>query len=380
MFSVLVGCSLLGLTSAATWSSTNLPKVTILVGIDAFTAEDVYCAVSDNSLGSGVLHGINSGADSEFFGSQGGMLNMDIATINGDNNAKAAVMASLGGLFVSNDLQTYQKVQHLSGVSQNIEKFGTSFFGATGEFSTGKESANGVAVSSDAGVTWQLSDIQLDNSIYLARYGAFPSATTWYVSSGSWPVDESSLKMEQMNNTKVSSKLFINRMNGQTTFIGNRYNRNGPGMNADAGYPGAISKTVDGGKTWTKVYDSAGSMYFNQVHCSSELSCMAVAEDADTAFAVATVDGGNTWKVVLSGPTGSSFVAVRMLSDIEAWVGGGVEARHSLVGAFYHTTDGGATWTLTQQGGYAFDLAFDKSGVGYASSLGSSSSTVLIYK
>jgi len=49
------------------------------------------------------------------------------------------------------------------------------------------ETVNGVIVSNDNGVTWDLFDIGANvTDGYYARYAAFPTDDTWYVSSGTW--------------------------------------------------------------------------------------------------------------------------------------------------------------------------------------------------
>jgi photosystem II stability/assembly factor-like uncharacterized protein len=148
----------------------------------------------------------------------------------------------------------------------------------------------------------------------------------------------------------------------------------------ESGYSGAVAKTTDGGKTWAQVFDANGLFYFNQIHCSSETSCMAVGENDNTGYVVGTTDGGATWKTLLTGPAGLSLVSVRMISDSEAWVGGGLqESRSSLMGYYYHTTDGGASWNLSKLDGLVFDLSF-KNGYGYSAYLTSSYSSVNVYK
>ena len=85
-----------------------------------------------------------------------------------------------------------------------------------------------------------------------ARYGAFPSPQTWYVTAGNWP--SSSVDKAPHNRKKykyVSQHLRINLAEG-------RYERLGSGAPApspsDASYNAAILKTTDAGKTWTKQF------------------------------------------------------------------------------------------------------------------------------
>lgn len=70
----------------------------------------------------------------------------------------------------------------------------------------------------------------------------------------------------------------------------------------------------------------------------------------------------------------------RMLSQTEAWLsGGGMVAGKGLTGFYYHTTDGGATWELSQLGqAYSMDLSF-YSGVGYSAALNQAFSSIAVY-
>ena len=141
-----------------------------------------------------------------------------------------------------------------------------------------------------------------------ARYGAFPSPETWYVTAGNWP--SSSIDKAPHNRKKykyVSQHLRINLVEGRYERLGSLAPSPSP---SDASYNAAILKTTDAGKTWTKqfqdryptrawalfslhgifcmadgqprrtctTHDRSGNFYFNQVDCASETACMAVAE------------------------------------------------------------------------------------------------------
>lgn len=253
-----------------TWTLSDV-KVTTLVGVSAISSQEVFGAMADNTLGPGCIHSTDACKTTEFIGPAGGM-NMDIAFTPG---GVAGCMVSLGSLLLTQDGKTFKKVSNVESVSQNVEAFGSSSLAATGSFTdkTTKKHVNGVAVSTNYGTSWDLFDIGL-NSSYIARYGAFPSASTWYVSSGSWPASES--KVEGTHKLSARVNLFEKGQHGKIAeFVSVK-------ETAGAGYPGAISKTTDSGKTWTKVFDSEGSMYFNEIHCFDAQNCMAVAENSGT--------------------------------------------------------------------------------------------------
>jgi hypothetical protein len=258
-----------GSAVANTWQLSDV-KVTTLTGVSAISSQEVFAAMADNSLGPGVIHSDDALKTSEYIGPAGGM-NLDIAFTPG---GAVGCMATVSGLLLTQDGKTFSKVSDITGVSQNVEAFGTSSLGATGGFYTKstKKQVNGVAVSTDNGATWETSDIGLDSS-YIARYGAFPTATTWYVSSGSWPYSATDSSAPSY---KISARMNLMQKNGNTTATLGKAKLS---AGAVTGYPGAISKTTDAGKTWTKVFDTDGTMYFNQIHCATTEACMAVAEN-----------------------------------------------------------------------------------------------------
>jgi hypothetical protein len=262
-------------------------------------------------------------------------------------------------------------VPNLAATSLNIEALGSAGFAAVGVFSdpaTPTVRTNGVAVSTD-GVTWNRLDIGLSRaSGYRARYGAFPTATTWYVTSGDFPNNVDN-KLTNGQVSRLNSRLSVTYDSGngqpQITFISTR--------NLLGRYPGAISKTTDGGQTWTKVFDSNGDFYLNQISCTDANNCFAVGEDGKTAVVIATTNGGTTWtrKMTLRGPF--SLNAVQMVSATEIFVSGGTMsvgpvATKEIEGRYYRSTDGGNTWQMSAINGYGYDMSF-KDGVGYASAI-----------
>ncbi len=103
--------------------------------------------------------------------------------------------------------------------------------------------------------------------------------------------------------------------------------------------------------------------YFNEISCSDENTCIAVAEGynndmtAPYAGVFMTTDGGANWKATWESNTTQGMMATKMISDTEAWFACSPEQR-SIASDFYHTTDGGASWTLEQtlSGCYAMDM------------------------
>jgi photosystem II stability/assembly factor-like uncharacterized protein len=350
------------------WRSGETANVVLGVAPGASNTE-VYGAVYSKNNGGGKLYYSADRSHSQT-GQYitAGALNMDVAV---SNDGQTVAVTGPGGVFTgeagSNFAPTTAGLTNV--VSQDIQPLSDSGFAAIGRFTKDTTDINGVAYSRDGGATWAVSDLGLDKSQgYYARHGSFPTDNIWYVTSGDWP-NQSDAKLTNGNVARVSSRISVMYDEGAgnplVTFISAR--------NLQGTYPGAISKTTDGGATWTKVFDSAGRFYLNKISCIDGDNCFAVGEDAKSAVVLATTDGGATWetKMSLRGPL--SLRAVAMVSASEIFVSGGTissgpAASREIVGNYYRSTDGGATWTTASHNGYGFDLSF-KNGVGYAAAL-----------
>lgn len=122
---------------------------------------------------------------------------------------------------------------------------------------------------------------------------------------------------------------------------------------------------------WTTVYSKMGEFYFNGIDCADEMNCIAVGEadsgSAPGARIYTTHDGGSTWKrTMFEAGAANSIMAARFVSAKEAWAAGG-EFDSNFAGHFWHSTDGGDTWTLQKTPGvYATSLSFISADSGFA--------------
>ena len=267
-----------------------------------------------------------------------------------------------------------------------INNFGTppqdaGVIPGSGQFAlvSGKErrvGGNSVDVS-DNGVNYTripIPDTAINSSNHLARYGAFPSKDVWYVTAGTF---EGSAAPGAARN-KLSRHFTVDdaareiRVHAAATAAASAVlaARAGLDTGPNDGDTAAIVKTSDGGKTWELVYQNkpGDNIYPNGIHCTSDQHCVACLE-GDSARIVVTRDGGKTWKETMHDPDPhSSLMAVHMLSEKEVWVAGGHPAGQ-FEGRFWHSLDGGDTWTKTAFPGtyiISLDMQGPKSGFAVA--------------
>lgn len=207
---------------------------------------------------------------------------------------------------------------------------------------------------------------------FLARYGAFPSEKTWYVTAGTFE-SESLVGGERQRSHRLSKHLSVEKdaRGGSAIHFGEQRSPTAANGNNIA----AIVKTTDAGETWSLVYKNDGTtgsdnVYPNGIHCASVEHCVAVLE-GDSARILVTRDGGKTWNEAMKDmDPHSSLFAVRMLSEDEVWVAGG-HPSGKFEGRFWHSLDGGDTWKkIAFPGTYFVSLDMPSaSGVGYAVAL-----------
>lgn len=250
--------------------------------------------------------------------------------------------------------------------SQNVEVFNGNWYGAAGESEV--NNGNGVSISTNGGSTFTWYNISELKTF--ARYGAYPSTTTWYIAAGEWPENvnpasddtyrelSSRVHIEQTSATEMRTRLFP---------AGDRHGRPQTG---DAGWAAQIVKTTDGGKTWASQFFDQ-SFYFNQIGCTDENHCCAVGE-ADTSsvpgIRIWCTADGMTWtnKLFIDNPD-LSIMALRFIDSNNGWAAGGDLGAFGITGYFWQTTDGGNTWSnVTVPGQYGNDISFPTPTKGYA--------------
>lgn len=353
-----------------TYSSDRGAKAGVLIGVGAGSDTLAVCAMGDNGIGAEVSV-YNEGTWKKVPANAGMLLDaavMETGTV---------IASSLGNIFMSNDTGASYFPLDISyiGTSQsaNVIK-ADSTFALVGQFvdkSSGKQT-NGVLRLSNKGEFISASDIGLD-SVNMARYGSFPSADTWYVSSGFWgdhPDDSTHLLSRHLGIEKDNNDggRVINRPYGPLKKVN--------AQDEDTGWYMSVSKTTDGGATFQTVYTSpAGSYYYaNGISCSDESHCVVVAEGylsdgTPSVWAFVTFDGGDTWTNTLTKGEGESgLMSASFLSATEGWLGGfGVGDQRQYEGHFWYTSDGGKSWEIegTLDNCLVLDMDFSAT-VGYA--------------
>lgn len=274
--------------------------------------------------------------------------------------AREAENAVASGFFLpshsSDGARSFEISMSGGGPVQSIAALGEGGFAITGATTT----FNGVAISRDGGVTFPsvFEDVFNDEGATPARYGAFPSTTTWFVTGGSWPSNENTKENKQAGVHWLSERVKITHptlananQTYSTTFQEAKQASADPGHVNE--YYGSIARTTDGGATWQTVYTNRGSFYFNEISCFNENECVAVGEASSGpdpgARVYATHDGGESWEVVVF-EQGENVMAVEALATGQAWV---ATSRFDIstfgfVTTFWTSEDFGRTFAPTQ--------------------------------
>jgi len=278
--------------------------------------------------------------------------------MDGSCSGKNGVVGGMMDTQSSSDRwSTWNVSQGVKFISQSagtiFGKQDNNFFGLAGNSIIGQ---NGVAISMDGGKSFKFNNVS--ELVTDSRYGAFPSRNVWYLAAGMWGSTE---PKDPSVAFELSAHINVDK-NGKKSFSKRT-------LAPTPGWIAQIVTTKDAGKTWTSSFVDEGNLYFNGISCGSETSCCASADGVAGSYIYCTSDG-KTWtqKLFNAGPA-NSLLAMDAVSATEYWAGGG-EMDRNFMGVFYHTTDGGNTWTnQTIHNIYVDDIDFADSTHAWASSL-----------
>jgi len=325
--------------------------IALAMGVAATDAGKIIMTGSVDNQGADIFKSTDGGATWELMPHDQQMLYMSCET----NDGVEAIAGSLGFYgqvavsSITHDGEVFEAINYkpLFSSAQSVESIGNQTYFIVGFWMDRWNSTpgDGVMASFDAGETVQFFPW---NQTYPARYGAFPTASTWFISGGTWASSEARTMENLMRRRELNERFVITTEKPGKRFDWEYRGRQAPPTGVrDArtpGYEGIIGRTTDGGRTFELVYADSGRFYFNGIDCIDTQRCWAVAEGPEGGWILATADGGNTWTEQYFHATGGFFM-VRMLNEQEGWAVGGIYKENTFDALFVHTTDGGATWT-----------------------------------
>jgi len=365
--------------SSEHWAPINSPtfqEQSVVINV-AFSADGTtgFAGAGQNNIGATIIKSTDSGKTwNVVWPSNTSKPGLDLWLASATKNKLEAVTSGvLNQAWTVTGGKFEPSVNLFASPSQDAQVLGGSGdFVLVGAF----EKANGIATSK-TGLEWTKFDMGINKTVFPARYGAFPSASVHYVTAGAFPSSNSN------NEHPVNHRLSVLRDSMSYRLNTGKLDFSDP-VSCDVDptncYSAKIMKTTDGGKTWASVYeDTTNNIYPNGIHCSSEEHCVAVVE-GETCRILVTRDGGKTWNETMHDTdTASSLMASHMIDENEGWVAGGHLAPLDFEGRFWHTLDGGATWTKEAiKGLYIISFDLVSGTAGYSVGLTASSGVQLI--
>ena len=368
-------------TVSGQWTIVASDLGTISTGCAFVNATTGYLPVLQNGVGPSIQKTTDAGQtwNDDETAAPFALLLLDIAAHAGaDGNDNVAVVGALAMEFSTDGAQTFNESLAPLGAGQCIRNIADTpgAFAAVGQWGLASIK-NGPAISYDSGAIFvAVNDTTLDTD---ARYGAFPTKNTWFISAGTWagegaddnpPCDDPPCvglrPRDYMNEIKPGSEL-VKKQSARVHLIrepdgkivwgivkrGHLHSAN-LGVMDPSNWTAAISRTTDAGSTWETVFELNGQFYFNGIECSSDQDCCAVAEDQgnnvtsdDGTYIYCTSDGGATWTENYRNTDGAaSLTDIAALSPQEYWaVGAELGSISPLYPTFFHTVDAGKTWS-----------------------------------
>mmetsp|Transcript_19431 Transcript_19431/g.23136 ORF Transcript_19431/g.23136 Transcript_19431/m.23136 type:complete len:385 (-) Transcript_19431:110-1264(-) len=325
----------LGVSSASSGFSNVSHLETAVLAFGSASSLDGVTSFFPSSDGStiGVYESFDSGATLDYLDGVGetaeAMILMAAAVRDVPNENMSVITSGLFGSAISKDGgYEWEKLNLPEIVCQDVKyESSSNLYALTGQ-SLGQPT---VAISSDGGNNFDSIIVSGFYEPYI-RYGSFPSSDTFYVTAGIWGDDDIE------NGKEISSSKKQKRLTSRLSISDKgtlKYHDEIIHDTNSSGYWAQVAKTVDGGKTWSIIFeDFENDLYPNDIHCYDVNTCTFVLEGAIAPQIVTTQDGGATWTRFTDPSGGVSLMAVRMTGPTEAYVSGGGD-----VGRMWHTAD-----------------------------------------
>jgi len=216
----------------------------------------------------------------------------------------------------------------------------------------------------DGGATFSAYNASLTT---IARYGAFPTDDVWYVAAGEWPGegsddennDDNPIPDDNMKHrTKKGVYIPLRQRKSKLQKSDGKFVTKVSDIKVgqSGSYEAQITKTMDGGKTFTTIFNSSNEFYFNSIDCQPDSSewCCAVGEGfQDSTVPGArihcTMDGGSSWNQTyfMAGNSTKQFslMEIRFTTNNDVWALGSELGEVMPTTWFLSSADGGKTWT-----------------------------------
>jgi len=251
-----------------------------------------------------------------------------------------------------------------------------SFSWAVGQwFKVENLKGEGLVLSEDGGKRF----LYFDWGVGLpARFGSFLSKNYGFIAGGRYP---QILFTDVEGTIKISSEdPKIERLSALfAIYNGKLLHAAEHSLKEDHTYLGAIARTDNRGRRFNLMYNTTLNdlnVCFNGISFVDSYNGWVVAEGYNTTtgkhggWIFNTVNAGMTWRQQLF-VEHTSFLRIKMLNANEGWaIGGKIPSPFLVSGMFYHTTNGGSTWSNeSHRDIFPLNIDFIDSNHGYATVL-----------
>ena len=222
---------------------------TIASDVACSAVDTCFCPVGENGAGTKILYTTDGGQTFQAEPSVG-----ELMYLGGAACGEAAVMSTplwfeYNQAWQNNTFNFVNAACPGGFQSQNVECLDSDTFFGTGVSLAAGNQPGGVAMSTNGGANF--SYIAAPVLLTPARYGAFPSATTWYIAAGQW----ANAKIAQQDAELEARGIQVRRRSARIATVQdgktvkNLVNQPLTSSASDGCYTAQIVKTTDAGKS-----------------------------------------------------------------------------------------------------------------------------------